>query len=641
MIPPETESMPETPPEKWAVLLIHGVGDTTPGDLLTAVGGAMLAAKPGLVLPAGHVVLTLPDGPTGVQLTFPVHTQTGTRGTRVVDLAEVHWADLTRAGLDTHQFVASVIRFVFGIRHLVRQAALIPGWLGWALNATLRPAVLLLQGPIYALFLYEAILCVAYLAFLPDAWDAPPLSRTAPPLVLAAVAAAVAAASVLLWWNLLRRGRGAVLLPSLLVVSLVALAFAVMRAAGVGDDWVATRLIPALNVPSNTTPGDWPLPVFVIDLVLDRLLFVLGFFLAAAGLVVALSHAFCKDPAAVRSGRTAWLATVLLVVLWEVLVRPIDLVAQWCYDKSRSKLGPEYQDPKYTFWYDELCLIGLGLAVTLVGLVVLYRQTRWALTHVGQTAAPGPAPRLIVSPGAQAAIALFGLILFPLAMIDGLGIRPLRVRPFPYGAVYAVYFIAVGVLLGGSTVFRNVVHLLADIIVHFAGPGADRLILGSPLTTLRYPVRWRIARRFRSVMNVLLAGKPTHVLIIADSQGTVIALEALRKKYWLNRLGSHPNVTLLTFGSPFTHLYAHYFPLLYAGLPGGRWKNLPAVLKTWVNVYRLDDYVGTEVEAPTAGPAAWCWPQNVPLEPGLWLRGHTRYWTQVVFQTPAVAAHLP
>src|SRR5438067_5754062 len=84
MSPPETEPAPEPPPEKWAVLLIHGVGDTTPGALLTAVGGAMVAAKPGLVLPAGHMVLTLPDGPpgpTGVPPTFPVHTQTGTRGT--------------------------------------------------------------------------------------------------------------------------------------------------------------------------------------------------------------------------------------------------------------------------------------------------------------------------------------------------------------------------------------------------------------------------------------------------------------------------------------------------------------------------------------------------------------------------------
>ena len=121
----------------------------------------------------------------------------------------------------------------------------------------------------------------------------------------------------------------------------------------------------------------------------------------------------------------------------------------------------------------------------------------------------------------------------------------------------------------------------------------------------------------------------------------MITLEELRKKYWLNRLGPIPNVSLLTFGSPFTHLYEHYFPLLYAGLPRGRWTNLQVVLKTWVNVFRLDDYVGTDIAAPTAGTAPGSWPRNVPLEPGLRLQGHTRYWEQAVFQTPAVAAHLP
>ena len=209
---------------------------------------------------------------------------------------------------------------------------------------------------------------------------------------------------------------------------------------------------------------------------------------------------------------------MLLVALWEVVVRPIDLVVQWCYDKSRMNLGPEYRDPKYTFWYDELCLIGFGLAVTVAGLVILYRQTRSRGARQ-QDDRPGPGPAADRLPRGSG------------------GHRPFRARPLPPGhdrrprdpgapgRKNSVWGRLHRLLCGRwnsarrVAVYRNVVHVLADIIVHFAGPGADKLVLGSPLTALRHPVRWRIARRFRAVLNLLLAGNPTHVLIVAHGRG--------------------------------------------------------------------------------------------------------------------------
>ena len=35
--------------------LVHGVGDSQPGNMLAAVGAAMAAAKPGLQFPTGQV----------------------------------------------------------------------------------------------------------------------------------------------------------------------------------------------------------------------------------------------------------------------------------------------------------------------------------------------------------------------------------------------------------------------------------------------------------------------------------------------------------------------------------------------------------------------------------------------------------
>ena len=111
-----------------------------------------------------------------------------------MELAEVYWADLTRVGVDTHHLLLSMVRFIYGIRHLVLQAALIPGKFGWGLSAALRSAFLLVQGPIYSLYVFEAVLCIVYLAFLPDSWDQQPSSRTYDPPALSVLAIAVVGA---------------------------------------------------------------------------------------------------------------------------------------------------------------------------------------------------------------------------------------------------------------------------------------------------------------------------------------------------------------------------------------------------------------------------------------------------------------
>ena len=183
---------------------------------------------------------------------------------------------------------------------------------------------------------------------------------------------------------------------------------------------------------------------------------------------------------------------------------------------------------------------------------------------------------------------------------------------------------------------------------------------------------------------MLLGNRPTDLLIIAHSQGTIIVLEELRKRRWASKLAALQSVTLITFGSPMTYLYQHYFPLLYGDLTKGRWRYLQANVPKWVNVYRIDDYVGTHIDSPVGTVAVhsvtqcqktrvfrWAcsrnlgkassnlpcfctfrlefasqngqllgtWPLNLAIQPGLLLQGHTRYWEPAVLAT--VAAHLP
>ncbi len=53
----------------------------------------------------------------------------------------------------------------------------------------------------------------------------------------------------------------------------------------------------------------------------------------------------------------------------------------------------------------------------------------------------------------------------------------------------------------------------------------------------------------------------------------------------------------------------------------------PAV-RTWYNVYRVDDYVGTFVTIGSEAPERQDWPKNIAAKPG----GHTNYWKEDIFR---------
>jgi hypothetical protein len=84
------------------------------------------------------------------------------------------------------------------------------------------------------------------------------------------------------------------------------------------------------------------------------------------------------------------------------------------------------------------------------------------------------------------------------------------------------------------------------------------------------------------------------------------------------------SLTVLTFGSPITHIYQHYFSRLYPPF-----KDVEAFQRasnddkvTWINCYRLDDYIGIWVDGTLPH-----FPDNVPMAVG----GHVNYWLDDVF----------
>lgn len=137
-----------------------------------------------------------------------------------------------------------------------------------------------------------------------------------------------------------------------------------------------------------------------------------------------------------------------------------------------------------------------------------------------------------------------------------------------------------------------------------------------------YWQRDRIQNRLRVFMDAFIANEaPDELVIISHSQGTVIVLDVLKSDgaAWRAQVD---HLSLITMGSPATHLYTHYFPTsfpcyaedatLQPRSHGG------AVLDRWTNIFRVDDFVGTHI---ATDPEA-AWPREVPVP----ANGHTNYW---------------
>ena len=121
----------------------------------------------------------------------------------------------------------------------------------------------------------------------------------------------------------------------------------------------------------------------------------------------------------------------------------------------------------------------------------------------------------------------------------------------------------------------------------------------------------------------------------------MIALDVIegRGRDWLSRLPLGVPLKLVTMGSPYIHLYNSYFPSLFADLakrPQLQPTRAGGLLTEWVNIFRVDDFVGTHIDStrndgkPNAGTG---WPREVPVPPN----GHTNYWADVKVMPPLLA----
>ena len=115
--------------------------------------------------------------------------------------------------------------------------------------------------------------------------------------------------------------------------------------------------------------------------------------------------------------------------------------------------------------------------------------------------------------------------------------------------------------------------LATDVTLYFRGR--------SWASSVQHRTDRLLKTRFRSVVNDLTP-HVGRLVVVAHSQGTVIAVDALRRPTNVSQ------VDLLTMGSPLSSLYARFFPVGF----GEFVRDARPKAKSWLNLYRKDDYVG-------------------------------------------------
>lgn len=167
----------------------------------------------------------------------------------------------------------------------------------------------------------------------------------------------------------------------------------------------------------------------------------------------------------------------------------------------------------------------------------------------------------------------------------------------------------------------NVVHIARDLIDHHYIPRLETATYFFPsLFRTRHarPRRMRIQNRLKLILtSFVMQQRYDDVIFVAHSQGSVIVYDYLHDSGpgYGELGGARP--ALVTFGSPLGPLYQKYFHEYASRVPAAR--ELAIRLRCWINLYRVDDYIGGRISPP---------PGLLIDNRAMGLGGHTSYWSE-------------
>ncbi|MDH7445580.1 hypothetical protein [Aquimarina sp. 2201CG14-23] len=163
-----------------------------------------------------------------------------------------------------------------------------------------------------------------------------------------------------------------------------------------------------------------------------------------------------------------------------------------------------------------------------------------------------------------------------------------------------------------------------DIINYFRPSGSqENMAISNPYSSLDFDLRNRIINRLDKIIQMANENfEIRKIVLVTHSQGTIFGLNYLSNPINKKRF-KDLKVKLVTMGSPFTHIYQHYFPTHFNN--DTIYKNIKNVVgeNNWTNIYCSDDYIGTYIKnAPSQQDKNdQSFPKNIKKELG----GHTGY----------------
>lgn len=603
--------------DKRLVLVVHGVGDEAPGCAVKSLTRSILSTrqKPGTDAPPTREVLWLSKTDDKRWLKeFPCHIERVPGEGYETVLAEVWWADLSRPPSSLLGTIQGVFEFIFGLRYLARYAACPKKgqsqWCYWSAN-TLKwlceTVAYMLRGPVLAATATWLIWWGLLVGALKLDLSVGLLNHLSSVGTVCGVTAGAVSILIAAWGRRYSHGRSwdaFFLWIGITGVTAVGF-FSVWHVEGSLDDFNFKNLFNFLEAGRIS-------PSFIVTIVL-----------VATWLAWLLASLFAKP--AERPGLNLALVASTLMTLLLTLV--VNLVVVWAWSlqwesmdrTQREGFLDEYVLPRMSIYW--IVIFGLGLVLVAAWV----RRQSWMSRTTAQSYDPSqPAPRLILSEWAVEFI-VFAALNLPIATLLPLAI-------FRYLAV-------------GNTLFTVASILIATAAVsHLAGPLRQGLDLGLDVMrrferpafeVSREPLAWeRIQDRFKNVLRrVLELEKPTRLTIVAHSQGTIVAIDALSGDDAKDLLTPLPVCDLVTLGSPFGHLYQYYFTTDYPPLDEkDRWDGLKKTVERWVNIFRVDDFVGAHIvpctnwtEGERLGPDVRAWPENRAVNAA----GHTGYWADL------------
>ncbi len=626
--------------DRTVVVLVHGVGDPAPGEVLRDFTATLEADDDCQLKLMGPTIVrqledsSLPELP--LRHFFPVHLILGELGGRSVVFAEVFWGEVSRIPHGIVGVLRGLFQVIFGLGAIMigdrgkgkpkpfdRLTALI-AWLGSEV----------LRGPVLAINLLLSltllILVVLALCSEMDASMWTEVDSKWAPLVAFAAGFSVIGVGVRMLWrirdNAHFEGYQRLMEWRVFAWSCVLVGFV----WPIRGWWLEVKTWQA-----------WAKIAF------DPLLISFGFVSCCLMLLTILYLVtrlpWCNDEERASMSARA-MALALQFWLWGMIVPSLWLSALHLVGRE-SRPGEKTWLTRY---YEAVPSDGsqwLLLPFIVVSFSAAWIWRRRKVSRLARIEKPnsqrsgkmdvGVAPRLLVAPLIRETL-IAGSLYIGVAVIMiyfDERLEWMNVSLLPAGLLLRIreielVMIPLTVFLVGSSFLLEGVRTVLDVgndVIHYF---RVRVAEGERAQDTRedgYERLRPIRGRFNEVVRFLDREFGFNKLIvIAHSQGSVLACDELAQ----SSFGHQPewvrsmDLRFVTMGSPLAHLYQHYFPSAYPGWGESHWDKLSTRLTRWLNLYRVDDFVGQRVGVESSVEKERLHLKEIAVGTG----GHMNYW---------------